>query len=93
MTIGTKIRKIRVDHDLTQDYLAEKLGISQNAFSKIERGETDPTYSTLVRIAEILETDVPHLVGFEGHNMSFSITDNKDQSSNGYIVQSSKGII
>jgi transcriptional regulator with XRE-family HTH domain len=69
MTIGTKIRKLRVDHDLTQDYVAEKLGVSQNAFSKIERGETDPTYSTLSRIAEILKVDVSHLVNFGEKNI------------------------
>lgn len=90
MTIGTKIRKLRDLYDLTQDYVAEKLGISQNAFSKIERGETDPTYSTLVRIAEILKVDVSRLISFDERQMLFNINDNKDQSNNGFIVQTSK---
>jgi transcriptional regulator with XRE-family HTH domain len=69
MTIGTKIRKLRDLHDLTQEYVAEKMGISQNALSKIERGETDPHYSQLKRIAEILNVDVSYLLTFGEKNI------------------------
>ncbi len=90
MTIGTKIRKLRDLQDLTQDYVAAKLGISQNAFSKIERGETDLTYSTLSRIALILKVDVSRLVDFDERQMLSNITDNKDQNTNRFIVPTSK---
>ena len=43
--IGTKIKNIRELRNYTQDYMAEKLGITQAGYSKIERGETDVTYS------------------------------------------------
>lgn len=56
--IGERIRRIRIGKDFTQENLAEELGITKSAFSKIERGETDANVSRLLRIAEILEVSV-----------------------------------
>ncbi|SDE99310.1 Helix-turn-helix [Dyadobacter soli] len=55
--VATNIRKIREYRDYTQDYLAMKLGISQNAYSKIELAYTRITLERLVQIAQILEVD------------------------------------
>ena len=38
--------------------MAGELGITAGAYAKIERGETDPSITRLMRIAEILEVDV-----------------------------------
>ena len=37
-TIGKIIKKLRVDKNLTQEALAEKMDISTNYLSKVERG-------------------------------------------------------
>ncbi len=55
--IVANVRKIRSEKNYTQDYLAAKLGISQNAYSKIELGYSSITLSRLIEIAEILEVD------------------------------------
>ena len=60
--IVTNIRKIREFRDYTQDYLAAKLNISQNAYSKIELGYSSITVVRLIHIAEILEIDLAALV-------------------------------
>jgi transcriptional regulator with XRE-family HTH domain len=60
--IITNIRKIREFRDYTQDYLAAKLNISQNAYSKIELGYSSITVARLIQIAEILEIDLAALV-------------------------------
>ena len=41
MTIGEKIRFMRLLKGLSQEDMAEKLEISLNAFGRIERNETD----------------------------------------------------
>jgi transcriptional regulator with XRE-family HTH domain len=64
-TVATNIRRIREFKDYTQDYLAIKLGISQNAYSKIELGYTKITVERLFQIAEILETDPIGLLSLE----------------------------
>lgn len=55
------IRKIRESKNYTQDYLAAKLGISQNAYSKIELGYSSITLSRLIRISEVLEIELTEL--------------------------------
>jgi transcriptional regulator with XRE-family HTH domain len=59
-TIGSRIRKIRLQRDYTQDNMAAELEITPGAYAKIERGETDPSATRLLRIAEVLEVDVMH---------------------------------
>jgi len=55
--VAANIRKIREHRNYTQEYLAAKLRISQNAYSKIELGYTKITVERLFQIAEILESD------------------------------------
>lgn len=56
-SVALNIRKIREFRDYTQEYLAMKLGISQNAYSKIELAYTRITLERLIQIAQILEVD------------------------------------
>jgi len=56
------IRKVRECRNYTQDYLAMKLGISQNSYSKIELAYTKITVEKLVQIAEILQVDLLDLL-------------------------------
>lgn len=62
--VATNIRKIRESKDYTQDYLAVKLAISQNAYSKIELGYTKITVERLFQIAQILEVNPISLIDF-----------------------------
>lgn len=55
--VAANIRKIREMKDYTQDYLAAKLKISQNAYSKVELGYSKITLDRLYAISEILEVD------------------------------------
>ena len=61
--IGANIRRIREFRGYKQDYVANKLEMSQQNYSKIERGETDFTDEKLEQIADVLEVK-PSL--FEG---------------------------
>lgn len=39
---------------MTQAQVADKAGINTNYYAVIERGETNPSYTNLVRISEVL---------------------------------------
>ncbi|WPU99082.1 helix-turn-helix transcriptional regulator [Mucilaginibacter sp. cycad4] len=56
-TTGNKIRVQRQLKNYSQEYMAFMLEISQPAYSKIERGETDLSLRRVYEIAEILEID------------------------------------
>jgi transcriptional regulator with XRE-family HTH domain len=61
-SVAVNIRKIREHLNYTQEYLAMKLDISQNAYSKIELGYTKITLERLYQIAQVLEVDVIELI-------------------------------
>jgi transcriptional regulator with XRE-family HTH domain len=60
--VTENIRKTRESKRLTQEYLAEKLGISQNAYSKIELGYSQITVYRLFQITKALDIEVSELL-------------------------------
>lgn len=63
--IAATIRKVREAKNYTQEYLAYKLNISQNAYSKIELGYTKITVERLFQVAEVLEISAVVLLDAE----------------------------
>lgn len=57
METGTKIRILREKQHWGQDVLAEKLGISQPAVSKLESGQIKLSWETAEKLAKIFEVD------------------------------------
>lgn len=70
--IPGNIKKVRKIKCLTQDYLAAKLHISQNAYSKIELGHSKLTVERLYQIAAILEVQVTQLLSFKPADFSIA---------------------
>ncbi len=62
MSVNEKIRLIREAKGLTQEQVAEKLGVSSSVYGDIERGENDPKLSKLQKIAEAFEIELSELV-------------------------------
>ena len=54
--IGERIKQSREKLGLTQDQFAEKIGLTTNYISTIERGAAFPRYDKLIRIINGLET-------------------------------------
>lgn len=62
--VGRFIAQKRKELKYTQQYMAEKLGVSFQAISKWENGTTTPDIALLPQIAYILGTSVDALVGY-----------------------------
>lgn len=60
--IIAKIKSIRNQRQYSQDYLAAKMNITQNAYSKMELGKTKLSIPALFKIAEILGVEVKELL-------------------------------
>ncbi|MBI2259275.1 MAG: helix-turn-helix transcriptional regulator [Flavobacteriia bacterium] len=69
LIIGHKIKSIRELKGFSQDYVSSKLNISQNALSKIERGEIKISFDKACSLSKILETDINTLINFEPGNI------------------------
>ena len=62
MSIGSTIKKLRRERDMTQEQLAEYLGITANAISQWECGRTMPDISQLPILANLFEVTSDYLL-------------------------------
>lgn len=60
--LGERIRVHRRRKKWTQTELAKEIGYSMNGIAKIERGESDPKFSALTKIADALEVELVELL-------------------------------
>ncbi|MGN0005478.1 MAG: helix-turn-helix domain-containing protein [Candidatus Gastranaerophilaceae bacterium] len=60
--VAQNLIKLRVTNKYTQEYVAEKSGISLLAYRNIESGKSKPNLSTLEKIARVYDIDVANLL-------------------------------
>ena len=52
-TMGEVLKKARTERKMTQEFVAESLGVSRQAVSKWESGRSDPSTSNLIALAKL----------------------------------------
>lgn len=60
---GDRIAFLREKHALTQEDLANKLGISRAALSHYETSRREPDYNTINKIASFFRVSIDYLLG------------------------------
>ena len=65
MTIGATIKKLRQEQDVTQEQLAEALGITSRAVSQWECDRTAPDISQLPALANFFDVTTDRLLGVD----------------------------
>lgn len=61
-SIGRIIAKRRIDNGMTQEYVAERMGVGYEAVSRMERGTIMPTVGKLVQLAGVFDCPVEELL-------------------------------
>lgn len=61
MTTGEKIKYYRKSQNLSQENLAEKVGVSRQAVSKWESNKSSPSTDNLVIIGKVLDVSIEDL--------------------------------
>lgn len=64
MDLGSRLVKLRKEHSLSQDNLAELVGVSRQAISKWERDETLPDLYNMKKLSEIFKISIDELVNY-----------------------------
>lgn len=82
MTLGDKLKKARIGKNLTQEYLAEVLNVSQKTYSNFENDKSKPAFAQVEDIAKALDVSV--LDFLTGDSVTINST-NGDHS--GFIYQ------
>ncbi len=73
LAIGKRIQQRRKEVGFTAENLAEQIGVSQQQFSRYERGATKINVAHLVNIAVILDTPISwFFVDSKAENLTFS---------------------
>lgn len=68
--LGPRIAQLRLDHGLSQEALANKLGVSRQAVSRWECGETLPDTENLIALADLFEVSLDELARQKGDGFS-----------------------
>jgi transcriptional regulator with XRE-family HTH domain len=73
MKLHEKIKHVREERKLSQDFIAHELGLSQSQYSRRESGETKFIAEELIQLSKALETKIADLYGeesavFNNHN-------------------------
>lgn len=82
MNIGSNIKKLRRDRDITQEQLAEYLSISISAISQWESGKTTPDISLLAPLANVFNVSADVILGIDVVNKEKQIQDIISQAYN-----------
>lgn len=61
--LGLRIRALRKKSGLTQENMADRCGLHWTYIGGLERGERNPTLTTMKRIADGLKVDIHTLLG------------------------------
>ena len=61
---GKNVKIERIKKDLTQEQLAEIMGLSQNYIARIECGRQNMSLSKILELSNFLKTDIENLLNF-----------------------------
>lgn len=61
-TLGEVIRRYRTECKMTQEFVAESLGVSRQAVSKWESGKADPSTTNLLALAKLFGIEAEELL-------------------------------
>lgn len=65
MNFGCKLKELRTAQKMTQQQLADRIGVAKSVVSYYESGDRYPSYDVLIRIAHIFHTSTDYLLDLE----------------------------
>lgn len=61
-SLAEHLKTLRIEHNYTQEFVAEALGISRQAVSKWEKGSFEPSTSNLLALAKLYDISAAELL-------------------------------
>jgi transcriptional regulator with XRE-family HTH domain len=62
VVFGRTIKRFRVERGLSQEEAGLRCGVARGFFGKLERGEANPTFATILKVSSGLEVSAAELV-------------------------------
>lgn len=88
MTLGERIKSLRLDSNLTQAELAKRLKIARSNISKYEKSQMTPSNELIVKMAEIFDVSTDYLLGrtSDRHRPYYELTAKDHKEIDDYIA-------
>jgi len=67
MEFGKRLRETRIQKNLTQQTLADKIKVELRTYQRYEQGSREPSFATLLALADALEVSTDYLLGHENN--------------------------
>ena len=72
--IPKRIRKMRLERNMTQKDLADAIGVTKGYISRIENSDTAPPVGKLLALAQAMHVEVDSFFGAENPEVSLTVT-------------------
>lgn len=66
-----RLKDLREDHDLSQQYVADYLQMKQPQYSRYERGLRDIPTDVLIRLAQLYNTSTDYILGLTNNSKPY----------------------
>lgn len=91
--IDMNLKYLRKKHNMSQEELAEKMGVSRQSVAKWENGETLPDVIKCVDLAELFGTTVDNLVNYSFEKDEYAESENDGKYMFGLVKVGERGQI
>ncbi|NBC57757.1 MAG: helix-turn-helix domain-containing protein [Bacteroidetes bacterium] len=88
--VARKIKQIRTQQGISQEYMAEELGITQPSYARLETEDARINIVRLMLIAKVLEVPASELLGEKAQNIN---NQSHNETANAYNVERVNKII
>lgn len=83
VSLGEKLKQARLNKNISQEYMAGALEVSQKTYSNFENNKTTPNFSQIEKIAEILEVSILDFVNNDKMTFTYNSVSG---GNNGYVI-------
>ncbi|MUT65404.1 helix-turn-helix domain-containing protein [Paenibacillus sp. NEAU-GSW1] len=71
MTMGERLRELRVQRNLSQETVARIIGITRSAYSHYEINNRQPVYDTLIKLAAFFHVTIDYIIEGDASGSDF----------------------
>ncbi|MFC4598016.1 helix-turn-helix domain-containing protein [Cohnella hongkongensis] len=75
MTMGDRLRELRLQRKISQEEVARHIGITRSAYSHYEINNRQPVYDTLIKLASFFDVSLDYIIGGTETRSSVDPTD------------------
>jgi|694.fasta_scaffold123520_3 transcriptional regulator with XRE-family HTH domain len=74
-SVNERIKQLRVENNLTQSELAEKVGLTYVQIGRYEKGKSNPSADVLQKLASVLNTSTDYLMNGKTEQVEAQLAD------------------